>query len=455
MKTEKSRRRTEDKLRFFKPYPKQLAFFTAGATVRERLLMAANQSGKTLASAIELACHATGRYPEWWPGRRFDKSTDGWVAGVSNEVVRDTIQRLLLGPTGEHGSGTIPKECLIDVITARGIADLVDIIRVAHVSGGVSTITLKSYSAGREKFQGSTLDYVALDEEAPIEIYSEALTRTNATRGLVWSTFTPLQGVSEVVRRFLYEESDDRCLIQMTIDDVDHYDEEQRQQIVASYSEHEVEARTRGVPVMGSGVIFPVPRRLIEVDHRDIPDHWPRIGGMDFGWTHAFAACELAWDRDADTVYLIRSFKQKESTPIMHSATLRAWGKNLRWAWPRDGRRQTLEGAGIPLMRQYEEQGLNMLFEHAQHEDGGVSVEAGLMMWLDRMKSGRFKVFHGLEDFWQEFALYHRRDGKVFAENDDLLCAVRYALMMLRFAQTDSFTRGFRRDIDYGEQRYY
>lgn len=65
MKAEKNRRRTEDRLTYFKPYPKQLAFFTAGATVRERLLMAANQSGKTLASAIELACHATGRYPDW------------------------------------------------------------------------------------------------------------------------------------------------------------------------------------------------------------------------------------------------------------------------------------------------------------------------------------------------------------------------------------------------------
>ena len=203
LKEEKTRRLTEDRLAYFKPYAKQLAFFTAGASVRERLLMAANQSGKTLASAIEVACHASGRYPNWWLGRRFAKATDGWVAGESNEVVRDSIQKLLLGKTGEHGTGTIPKDAIVDVITARGIADLVDIIRVAHASGGISTITLKSYSAGREKFQGSTLDYVALDEEAPIEIYSEALTRTNATRGLVWSTFTPLQGVSEVVRRFL------------------------------------------------------------------------------------------------------------------------------------------------------------------------------------------------------------------------------------------------------------
>ena len=219
--------------------------------------MAANQSGKTLASAIEVACHASGRYPNWWPGRRFAKATDGWVAGESNEVVRDFIQKLLLGKTGEHGTGTIPKDAIVDVITARGIADLVDIIRVAHASGGISTITLKSYSVGREKFQGSTLDYVALDEEAPIEIYSECLTRTNATRGLVWSTFTPLQGVSEVVRRFLYEKSDDRDLVTMTLDDCDHYDEKQKEQIAESYDEHEREARTKGIPDHGLGADIP------------------------------------------------------------------------------------------------------------------------------------------------------------------------------------------------------
>jgi hypothetical protein len=100
-------------------------------------------------------------------------------------------------------------------------------------------------------------------------------------------------------------------------------------------------------------------------------------------------------------------------------------------------------------MEQYRDQGLDMLWEHSQFEDGSVSVEVGLLQWLDRMKSGRFKVFRELNDFWEEFRLYHRRDGKVFAENDDLLCAVRYALMMLRYARTDTAARDFNRKIEY------
>jgi hypothetical protein len=75
---EKQRRQTENRLAYYKPYPKQLAFHTAGAMVRERLLMAANQSGKSFAGGMEAAVHATGIYPSWWKGRRFEEPTIGW-----------------------------------------------------------------------------------------------------------------------------------------------------------------------------------------------------------------------------------------------------------------------------------------------------------------------------------------------------------------------------------------
>jgi hypothetical protein len=126
----------------------------------------------------------------------------------------------------------------------------------------------------------------------------------------------------------------------------------------------------------------------------------------------------------------------------------------LRWTWPRDGKRETLEGAGISLAEQYKEQGLNMLPEHAQFEDGSVTVEAGLMMMLDRMRTGKLKVFREHNDWWEEFRLYHRKDGKVVKEGDDLLCATRYGLMMLRYAQSQSMSDRWRRPIEYPDQRY-
>ena len=131
--------------------------------------------------------------------------------------------------------------------------------------------------------------------------------------------------------------------------------------IVASYPAHELEARTKGIPILGSGRIFPVAEDAIAIGPKEFPAHWPRIGGMDFGWDHPFAAVELVHDRDSDVVYLSRTHRLKEATPVLHAATLRAWGKELPWAWPRDGNRETLEGAGIALAAQYQAQGLNML----------------------------------------------------------------------------------------------
>src|SRR5262249_51564679 len=279
---EQQRRLVENKLQHYRPYPQQVDFHNAGATHRERLLCAGNQLGKTTAGGFELAMHATGRYPYWWQGKGFDRPITAWACGTTGETTRDTVQRILVGRPDARGTGAIPKECLGELVPARGVADLLDTIKVKHISGGVSTIGLKSYVSGRERFQGETLDIVWLDEEPDISIYTECLTRTNVGNNPVFMTFTPLLGISESVRRFLMEKSPDRHVTQMTIEDALHFSEEERARIIASYPPHEVEARTRGIPVLGSGRIFPVEEGMIASEQRDFPSHWPRIGGMDF-----------------------------------------------------------------------------------------------------------------------------------------------------------------------------
>jgi len=437
----------QDKLSGYKPYDKQLQFHNAGAKHRERLLMAGNQLGKTLAGAMETAMHSTGKYPAWWRGKRFDKPTVSWVAGTTGETVRDTVQRMLVGRPGQEGTGSIPKESIVELVPARGIPDLLDSIRVRHVDGGVSTIGLKSYLRGRESFQGETLDFLWFDEEPPSDVYFEALTRTNVSQGPIWLTFTPLLGVSNVVKRYLMEPSPDRHVTQMVIDDVGHFSESERAQIIDSYPEHEREARTRGVPTMGSGRIFTTSEDKLLVEPFDIPRHWLRLGGCDFGWTHFAAFVEMAWDRDLDVLYLIRTLRLREQTPIQHSQAVRHW--NLTWAWPHDGNRQELAGAGVPLAQQYKDAGLDMMFQHAQFEDGTLSVEAGLMEMADRMRGDRWKVFKGQNDSWlEEFRLYHRDvDGRVVKENDDAISASRYAMMMRRHGRAGDWD--FHRPINY------
>jgi Terminase large subunit, T4likevirus-type, N-terminal len=134
---EREQRRTQNKLAGYMPYPKQAAFHEAGASHRERLLIAANQSGKSLAGGMETAMHATGRYPDWWKGKRFDRPTIGWGAGTTNETTRDTVQRILAGRPGQHGTGCIPKDGILELVPARGTPDLLDSIKVRHASGGI------------------------------------------------------------------------------------------------------------------------------------------------------------------------------------------------------------------------------------------------------------------------------------------------------------------------------
>jgi phage terminase large subunit-like protein len=441
-------RRAANRLREYRPYIKQAAFHAAGKSFRERLLMAGNQLGKTWSAGFETAMHLTGRYPDWWEGRTWDKPVAGWAAGVTGEVTRDSVQRVLCGRINAIGTGAIPKDAIKDKSMKRGVADAIDTLVIRHggggdVQAGESLLGFKSYDQGREKFQAETLDFVWLDEEPDEEIYTEALTRTNATGGGVYMTFTPLKGMTGTVKRFLIDKTPGSSVTTMTIEDAEHYTPEERAAIIASYPAHEREARTKGIPTLGSGRIFPIAEEVLKVEPFEIPRHWVQICGIDFGWDHPSAAARLAWDRDADVIYVTAAHRQKEQTPLMFAATVKPWGDWLPWAWPHDGLQHD-KGSGKPLRDQYAAQGLNMLPDKATHPPepgeeegtGGNGVEAGLMDMLDRMQSGRFKVFSHLNDWFEEFRMYHREDGKVVKLDDDLMSATRYALMMKRHAVT-------------------
>lgn len=219
----------------------------------------------------------------------------------------------------------------------------------------------------------------------------------------------------------------------MSIDDADHYTAEQRAAIIASYPTHERKARAQGIPVLGSGRVFPVDEDEIKCAVFQIPSTWVQICGIDFGWDHPSAASCLAWDRDADVIYVTKSWAQRETTPVLAAAALRPWGDWLPWSWPHDGLEHD-KGSGEQLAAQYKAQGLNMLSERATFEDGTNGVEAGIAEMLDRMQSGRWKVFDHLEDWLSEFRLYHRKDGLIVKLNDDRICSSRYAMMMKRMA---------------------
>lgn len=452
---EKARRVRQNRLLNYWPYPKQAKFHKLGATKRQRLLRAGNQQGKTMCAGAEMSYHLTGVYPKWWKGRRFDRPIVAWAGSDTGETTRDNPQRALVGPIGEWGTGMIPHKAMGDYALASGVADLIDYVRVKHVSGGWSTLRFKYYAQGREKWQGPPVDVVWYDEEPDEDIYDEGLARTIATNGIAMLSFTPLKGVSAVVKRFLMSPQPDMADVQMTIEDADHIPESERARIIASFAPHEREARARGVPVLGSGRVFPVAEESISCEPIAIAAHWPRLVAIDFGWDHPTAIVWLAWDRDTDTIYVYDCYRQRgadvvrdtgiESPPIVHAALLKARGNWIPVSWPHDGL-QTEKGSGIQLAESYRKLGANMRPEHAHFEetgqDGetrstGISVEAGITAMLDRMATGRFKVFKHLNDWWDEYRLYHRLEGKIVKEGDDLMSATRIAVMDLRHAAVE------------------
>jgi len=408
--------------------------------------MAANQVGKTLSAGAEVAMHLTGRYPDWWQGYTYSKPPPWWVAGVTSESTRDNPQRILLGRGANWGTGMVPKDALVgDPALRRGVVGAVDHFECrwgggGDVSSGNSVCAFKSYDQGREKFQGETLGGIWFDEEPDEDIYTEGLTRTNVGLMPVMMTFTPLLGMSNVVKRFLLDKPPSTHVTTMTIDDAEHYTPEQRAAIIATYPAFEREARTKGIPQLGSGRVFPIDEDEIRCEAFPIPQHWPQIAGIDFGWDHPSAGARLAWDRDNDCVYVIACHRQREQTPAMFASSVRPWGalkgtndQWLPWAWPHDGLQHD-KGSGEQLAAQYRAQGLRMLPQRATFDDGSFGVEAGIAEMLDRMQTGRFKVFAHLADWFEEFRLYHRKEGLIVKKGDDLISATRYALMMKRCA---------------------
>lgn len=428
------------------PYVKQMEFHEQGASKRERMLSAGNQQGKSIAGGAEGAMHATGRYPDWWKGKRFEHATRGWVAGISNEQTRDNAQRWLYGPLEAPGTGMIPPEDIVDVKWTKGISDFIDTMLVRNAYGGTSYISFKSYEQGRLKFQGPALHWIWGDEETPLDIYTECLARLTTTKGIIYITFTPLLGMTDVCDFFFPEpNSPDRGLVRMEIEDALHIPEAERAAIIAGYPPHERAARTRGIPMLGSGRVFPISEERIACDPIEIPEWWERIIGMDFGWDHPTAAVWLAINPSSQVVYVTEEYKESEETPVVHASAIRTIsgtkGGERMWmpvAWPHDAHKQ--EG-GIPLALQYQEHGVNMLSGHAQWPDGSISLDPGIMLMLDKMKTGKLRVFNTCSKWLDEFRTYHRKakageGSKIVKRNDDLMSATRYGIMMLASART-------------------
>ncbi len=419
-------------------YPNHLKLFAAGKNFKERAFIAPNRVGKTYAASVELAFHATGLYPDWWEGHRFTKPVNAWAVGKTAKATKETIQEALLGPRNDEGTGTIPKHLLSpNPTTHPGIAGARQDIFVKHVSGGTSVIGLMAYDQGIDAFMGTTRDFIWLDEEPPMPIYTECLTRTATSAGLMLATFTPLNGISDVFLQFLPnmevppdnivppKEGQTKSYKWVIGEDwenrLPHLTSEQKERLLAGFAPWELTARTKGIPTIGSGAVYAIGEEDISCDPFEIPAYFKRVYGFDPGYKRT-ACVWLAIDPTTDTWYLYDEYVRGQVENAIHIAAIKARG-----AWiPGIVDTFANKGSTTDGENQYQQ----LLAEGLKLRFANKAVVAGTVAVMQRLSTGKLKIFKTCTQTLAEKRMYrYDEQGEIIKKNDDLMDALRYAVL--------------------------
>ena len=437
-------------------YGWQRDFVKATATYHETCLCAANQIGKTYTGTDIDAIHLLGDYPDDWEGHSFAFPPMCWGLGYSMEKTRDLLQKAIFGEyTAGDGfaGGLVPKDRIESWESATGTPNAMRTVRVRHKSGGIAVIQFWSYSQGQHAIMGDVVDWVHIDEEPKDQtIRPQVLTRTingdKGRGGRIIYTFTPENGRTDLVIKFMDDPSPDQFFMMKGWADAPHMTKEKCARLIAQYPEHQRDMRTKGIPMLGHGRIYDLGDEFIECEPFNIPDHWLVINGMDFGWDHPQAHVKLVINPDTQDIYVTKAYKASKVSANDAWGSVKDWATDIPTAWPHDGL-QMEKGRDDAVQQKvhYERAGFTMLADMAtwppvadpkkagHMKTGGNSVEQGIYELTDIMRKGKLKVFSGLVAWFEEFRQYHRDDkGKISKVRDDLLDATRYAYMMRRFA---------------------
>lgn len=405
-------------------------------------LCAANRIGKTYTGTYIDAIHLMGDYPNDWDGHKFDGSVLMWLLGYSGEKTRDLLQQELFGRMENQKllGGLVPADLIIDYKSMSGTSGALREVRVKRKCGSIATCQFWSYSQGQHALMGDSVDWYHIDEEPKDQsIYPQVLTRTatgdNGRGGRGILTFTPENGRTDLVVKFMDNPGRGQHFIQKGWDDAPHLSQEVKDTLLESFPVHQRDMRTKGVPMLGHGRIYDLSEDFITCDPFEIPCHFHVINGMDFGWDHPQAHIQLAEDRETGIFYVTKAWKARHVLPDNAWGAVKSWAKDVPTAWPLDGL-QTEKGSGKQQKKFYEEAGFKMLYDRATWPDGSNGVEAGLFEITALMQQGKFKIFSGLRDVFDEIGQYHRDEkGRISKVRDDLLDAIRYAYMMRRYAK--------------------
>ena len=336
---EQEKRRKSDALAKYnvgeKIHQKQLAFHKC--TKRNRWVFGGNRSGKTECGAVECVYMARGIHPY----RENRKDTCGWVVSLSTQVQRDVAQKKIL-----H---YLRRDWIEEIVMQSGRKDapesgVIDFIRVKNVFGGSSLIGFKSCDQGREKFQGTSLDYVWFDEEPPKDIYLECRMRVLDRRGDIFGTMTPLKGLTFVYNDiYLNRNNDSEVWYEfMQWSDNPYLDKDEIGQLEGCLDERALQSRKFGKFAAAEGLVYPEFDESVHViEPFSVPKEWQDCISIDPGLNNPLSAHWYAVDFD-DNVYVIAEHYEAGRDIDYHSEKIKEISKRLDWKRDGQGRVRAL-----------------------------------------------------------------------------------------------------------------
>ena len=442
--------RKYNQLHHFKPYPFQQAFYEKGAVENVRALIAANRCGKTFSAAMEIAMHLTGRYPEWWQGRRWNRPIKAVATSVTTSQVRDVLQKEFLGTENRDllemiGTGAIPRSDINTEISNKARDGAFSELYIRHKNGGHSSLKFFSYSQGMEPMQGFVADLVYIDEQDKNNfdlIFSELVKRTSTVDGLVIATFTPLQGITHIVREFWDPLGQFHSgLVNAGWDDVTHLTEKAKNMMLAATPPHLRDAVTKGIPVLGSGAVYNIGEGDIVYDDIEIEEHWPRICGVDVGFTtDPTAAIFVAKDPSTGVYYVYDEYGDLNNNiwnASQHVGHLHSKGCGAIPIIYDSAAKARVGATGKAVTELWAEMGLNVLpdsFRNPKWLSTNVSsyksISVGITHIYEMMATGKLKIHRRCQNLWREFRSYAYDDkGDPNDKDNHWLDAMRYAVM--------------------------
>ena len=439
-------------LRYFRPFEHQKNFFTTSTD--RRGILAANRIGKTVSTCYETAMHLTGRYPTWWQGRRFAKPITAMVAGEGWSQVALVLQKELMGTQDIKlrdavGTGAIPRSDIITE-TIRGDGANVIGVEVQHVTGGKSYLLFANYTQEVRQMQGFKLDLAVFDEQPPDDFFSEIVTRTATTQGMVLCSFTPLKGLNGLVSKFWNRETG-YDFVRVAWSDVPEYDpwgepfllQSTRDQLERDYLPHEREARIAGRPVMGQGAVFQIrdwPTYGREDFRFEVGSGIERIIALDLGLVNDRTVITLMyWDPREREAWLHRQITVRgidEANPtnyIQHLMRPEVIGTPIvlppdagtpgRYTMSSSSIRELFESYGLNVVSKPIMNPADSLGRTTNHKSYGINVMRQML------EAGTLHINENCADFLREAQNYYVDPQGRFSDPDDTIDSARYALL--------------------------